>query len=180
MRNKRTREESELVEICLFGDLTDTEGDLCEKLLEVPIGGECTIYFNSPGGSPYTAISLMTLLAIRKTRATGIVTGECSSSALWPFAACTRRIVTPYSYLLFHPLKSQSDEHMNLDEAAEWSRHITQLESEMDQALIRMFDADADLIQSWMKPGRYVGGLEFHQAGLAEFAEFEHPKVGDA
>ncbi len=71
-------------------------------------------------------MSLMTLMLVRGVRATGIVTGECSSAALWPFAACVRRLVTPYSVLLFHPMKWQSEEHVGLAEAAEWARHFRQ------------------------------------------------------
>ena len=110
------------LEFSLVGDLTDNEGELTDKLLSVEHGGECTMYIDSPGGSPYCAVSLMTLIMLRGLRVTGIVTGECSSAALWPFAACTRRMVTPYSVLFFHPMKWQSEEHVGLPEAAEWAQ----------------------------------------------------------
>ena len=87
------------IEIAFVGDLTDSASDLHEKLIGTPHGGECLIYFDSPGGSPYSAISLMNLILIRDLSATAVVTGECSSAALWPFAACQRRIVTPPSKL---------------------------------------------------------------------------------
>ena len=103
-RREPSREESEQpeepqgpLEIAVVGDLTEHEGELTDRLLGVEPGGECTIYFDSPGGSPYCAMSLVTLLRLRNLRATAIVTGECSSAALWPFAACGRRLVTPYS-----------------------------------------------------------------------------------
>lgn len=171
MRNKRTESKDEPVEFCMVGDLTDNESDLCDKLLDVPRGGECTIYFDSPGGSPYTAISLMTLILVRRVKATGIVTGECSSSALWPFAACSKRIVTPYSYLLFHPMKSQSEEQMGLEEAAEWSRHFAELEQEMDRVLAKLFNVTIDRLAPWLKPGRYVTGRELSEAGMAEMVD---------
>ena len=41
------------VEIAMVGDLTDCESELTDRLLGVEVGGECTIYFDSPGGSPY-------------------------------------------------------------------------------------------------------------------------------
>ena len=88
-------QQERIPEIAIVGDLTENESELTERLLDVEPGGECTIYFDSPGGSPYCAMSLMTLLRIRGLKATGIVTGECSSAALWPFAACVRRLVTP-------------------------------------------------------------------------------------
>src|SRR5512135_1726821 len=92
-------------EIALVGDLTENEADLCQKLLDVEPGGECILYIDSLGGSPYCALALLSLIQLRGLRATGIVAGECSSAALWPFAACIRRLVTPYSVLLFHPMK---------------------------------------------------------------------------
>lgn len=159
------------LEIALVGDLTDNEGDLTDKLLHVPPGGECTLYIDSPGGSPYTALSLTSLLLLRGVRATGVVTGECSSAALWPFAACTRRLVTPFSVLLFHPIKWQSEEQVELREAAEWARHFDHLEGEMDQFLAQLFGVALGCIKDWVRPGRYVSGREAADAGLAELIE---------
>ncbi|NBW96424.1 MAG: hypothetical protein EBR28_06760 [Planctomycetia bacterium] len=161
------------VEIALVGDLTDNEADMTDRLLGIEPGGECTIYFDSPGGSPYCAMSLVTLMRMRGIRATGIVTGECSSAALWPFATCTRRIVTPYSVFLFHPMKWQSEEHIGITEAAEWSRHFAELEREMDVLLGELFGASGDLIGQWIKTHRYVTGREMAQAGLAEMASLQ-------
>jgi ATP-dependent Clp protease protease subunit len=156
------------LEIAIIGDLTDNESDLTERLLGVPLGGECTIYFDSPGGSPYCAMSLVSLIRLRDTRATAVVTGECSSAALWPFAACRRRIVTPYSVFLFHPMKWQSEEHIGIREAAEWSRHFAALEREMDVLLCDLFGGPGELIDEWIRTHRYVTGREMAEAGLAE------------
>jgi ATP-dependent protease ClpP protease subunit len=156
------------VEIAFVGELADNAADLSEKLLSVPPGGHCTIYFDSPGGSAYSAISLMTLIVTRGLHATGIVTGECSSAALWPFAACQRRIVTPYSVLLFHPMKWQSEEHVVQIEAAEWARHFAYLEREMDLLLARFFNVSTEQLSRWSVPGRYLTGHEIAEAGLAE------------
>ncbi len=161
------------LELALVGDLTDNEAELTQKLLEVPMGGECTIYFDSPGGSPYCALALTTLLKLRGIRATGIVTGECSSAALWPFAACERRLVTPFSVLLFHPMKWQSEEHVGLAEAAEWSRHFAQLESDMDRMLAGLLQVPLEQIEKWITPGRYVSGREFAKAGMAELISLD-------
>jgi len=161
------------VEISLVGDLTDHEADMTDRLLGIEPGGECTIYFDSPGGSPYCAMSLVTLMRLRGIRATGIVTGECSSAALWPFATCTRRIVTPYSVFLFHPMKWQSEEHIGITEAAEWSRHFAELERDMDVLLGDLFGSATDLISQWIKTHRYVTGREMAKAGLAEMASLQ-------
>src|SRR5687768_4239073 len=159
------------LEIAIVGELTECEGAISDKLLEVLPGGECIMYIDSPGGSPYCAMGLMSLVLLRGLRATGIVTGECSSAALWPLAACTRRIVTPYSVLLFHPMKWQSEEHVGLAEAAEWARHFAQLETDMDGLLAELFGMDPAEMQKWMRPGRYVTGTEMAAAGLAELAD---------
>jgi ATP-dependent protease ClpP protease subunit len=165
--------DERIPEIALVGDLTEHEPELTERLLDIEPGGECVIYFDSPGGSPYCAMSLMTLIRLRKLRATGIVTGECSSAALWPFAACQRRIVTPCSVLLFHPMRWQSEENVGLAEAAEWARHFGQLEKDMDVLLADLLGAPRDLMDKWISPGKYIGGAELAEAGLAELVTFD-------
>ncbi|MEM9184884.1 MAG: ATP-dependent Clp protease proteolytic subunit [Planctomycetota bacterium] len=161
------------IEIAITGDLTDHEGEITDRLLGVEIGGECTLYIDSPGGSPYCAMSLMTLIKLRRLRATAIVTGECSSATLWPFAACQRRFVTPYSVLLFHPMRWQSEENVGLAEAAEWARHFGDLEKTMDELLAQLFGVDIKLMAEWINPGRYVSGREVADAGIAEMVNFD-------
>ena len=161
------------VEIPLVGDLTEHESDLCDKLLGVEPGGECILYIDSLGGSPYCAMALTSLILLRGIRATGVVAGECSSAALWPFAACHRRFVTPYSVLLFHPMKWQSEENVGLGEAAEWARHFSQLEVEMDRLLAQLFKAPDETIGQWVRAGRYVSGPELAEAGMAELIELK-------
>jgi ATP-dependent Clp protease protease subunit len=159
------------LEIAVSGDLTEHEAEICEKLLAVPLGGECVLYFNSPGGSAYAALSLASLIVLRGMHATGVVLAECSSAAIWPLAACRRRIVTAHSVLLFHPLKWESGEHVAIDEAAEWARHFAHLERDMDTMLARLLGITPDKLAAWMKPGRYVTGPELAEAGLAELAD---------
>ena len=159
------------IEIAFVGDLTDHEGELTDKLLSIEPGGSCTLYFDSPGGSPYCAMSLMTLIRMRGLHATGVVTGECSSAALWPFAACERRIVTPFSVLLFHPMRWQSEENVGLAEAAEWARHFASLENDMDDLLADLFKVPSETMTEWINPGRYVSGRELALAGIAELIE---------
>jgi ATP-dependent protease ClpP protease subunit len=164
----REEEREGPIEIALTGDLTEHQSDLCEKLLDVEPGGDCVLYFDSIGGSPYSAIALASLILLRSLQATGIVLGECSSAALWPFAACRRRLVTPYSVLLFHPMKWQSEENVGLSEAAEWARHFGQLEGNMDRWLAELFGVSLDVIEPWIRPGRFVSGAEMVDKGLAE------------
>ncbi len=167
------QDEDGPVEIAIVGDLTDSEAELTDRLLGIEPGGECTIYFDSPGGSPYCAVSLMTLIKLRDLKATGIVTGECSSATLWPFAACRRRIVTPFSVMLFHPMRWQSEENVGLAEASEWARHFATLEQDMDTLLAQLFGVPADMMRKWIIPGRYVSGREMAQAGMAELIELD-------
>lgn len=160
-------------EIAMVGDLTDNEGEITDKLLSIEPGGEATMFIDSPGGSPYCAMSLMSLILLRGLRITGVVTGECSSAALWPFAACKRRLVTPCSVLLFHPMKWQSEEHVGLAEAAEWARHFGELEKDMDQLLADLFAVPMADMNKWINPGRYVSGRELVDAGLAEMLDIK-------
>lgn len=161
------------IEIAVVGDLTDNEADITEKLLSVPHGEQCILYFDSPGGTSYSAIGLLTLIAMRDLDATGIVIGECSSAALWPFAACRRRMVTRYSVLLFHPMKWQSEESVHLAEAVEWARHFDHLENEMDELLAHYLGIPKSQLDRWAKPGKYVSGSEFADAGLAELIDLK-------
>jgi ATP-dependent protease ClpP protease subunit len=169
--NEREREGP--IEIALVGDLTENESDLYDKLLAVEPGGECILYFDSPGGSAYTAIALTSLILLRGLRATGVVAGECASAALWPLAACSKRLVTPFSVLLFHPMKWQSEEHVGLSEAAEWARHFHWLEGDMDRLLADLLHVPLETIQQWSRPGCYVTGKELAEAGLAELVELK-------
>lgn len=164
-------------EIAMVGDLTDNEAEITEKLLGIEPGGEATMFIDSPGGSPYCAMSLMSLILLRGLRITGVVTGECSSAALWPFAACKRRWVTPCSVLLFHPMKWQSEEHVGLSEAAEWARHFGELEKDMDQLLADLFSVSMSDMNKWINPGRYVSGRELVDAGLAEMLDLKTTRL---
>ena len=157
-----------MVEISVMGELTENETEISDKLLAVPVGGECVLYFNSPGGSSYAALSLMSLIQLRGLKATGVVAGECSSAALWPFAACHKRLVLAHSVLLFHPMKWESEEHVGLAEAAEWARHFGHLENTMDQMLAGLFGVPLEKLTPWLRPGRHVSGPELAAAGLAE------------
>ncbi|MHC2070302.1 ATP-dependent Clp protease proteolytic subunit [Bremerella sp. T1] len=164
-------EETGPSEIVISGEFGESCTEIYEKILEVPLEGECTLYFDSPGGSSYAAIGLVTLLRLRKINATGIVIGECSSAAIWPFAACKKRYVTPWSVMLFHPMRWQSDENIPVTEAAEWVRHYHHLNSEMDSMLASLFGTKQELIAEWTHPGRFVTGNELAATGLAELIE---------
>ena len=167
MNRDHQEQDERTPEIAITGDLTEREAELTERLLDIEPGGQCTLYFDSPGGSPYCAMSLMTLIRLRGLRATGIVTGECSSAALWPFAACERRLVAAYSIMLFHPMKWQSEENVGLAEAAEWARHFSQLEKDMDDILADLFGVSRETMNQWINPGRYISGSELAAAGFS-------------
>ncbi|NLX95803.1 MAG: hypothetical protein GXY83_06475 [Rhodopirellula sp.] len=168
-----TRDREGPLEIALVGDLTENQSDLCGRLLEVEPGGECILWIDSLGGSPYSALALTSLILLRGLKATAVVAGECSSAALWPFAACKQRYVTAFSFLLFHPMKWQSEENIGLVEAAEWARHFAELETDMDRLLGDLLGLPLETIRQWMAPGRYLSGRELAEAGLAEMVELK-------
>lgn len=156
-------------EIAITGDLSaDRQTETIARIVEFPVHSKGIIYFDSCGGSVYAGLSLATLIRTRELNATAVAIGECSSAALMPFAACPKRFVTPLSTLLFHPMRWQSEEDVRLEEATEWARHFKQLECDLDDLLVKLFPMDAELLQKWTRPGRFVSGREFAEAGLAE------------
>jgi ATP-dependent Clp protease, protease subunit len=160
-----------LSEIVIAGEFGEDCSDLYEKLISVPPGGECHIYFDSPGGNSYSATGLVAMMKLRNLKTTGIVLGECSSAAIWPFAACRRRLVTRHSVLLFHPMRWQSEENIQVTEASEWVRHYGTLSQDMDLLLARLFKVEESRLHDWIHPGRFVSGPEMAEAGLAELIE---------
>ena len=154
------------LELALVGDLTENESDIFDKILGVPTGSECVFYINSPGGSAYSAISLMNLIRLRRPAGDR----HCHRRMLLrrPLALrrLPRRYVTRYSVLLFHPMKWQSEEHVQLAEAKEWARHFGDLECDMDRLLAELFGVPYKKLLHWMRPGCYVSGPQLAEAGL--------------
>ncbi|WP_339749885.1 ATP-dependent Clp protease proteolytic subunit [uncultured Rubinisphaera sp.] len=171
MRGGRVDESKRNWELLIAGDFNERHVELLETLVEVPKNSSGTLYFDSNGGSVYTAMSLVTLMQVRGLKATGIVLGECSSAALLPFAACRKRFVTPHSTHLFHPMKWESEENVRLEEAAEWTRHFQQLQEVIDNMLATLFPIERSKLDTWTQPGRFVTGRELVEAGLAEYVE---------
>lgn len=158
-------------EIVLSGELSDKQGELHAKLVELPRNSRGTIFFDSCGGSAFIGLALTALIRLRGLQAVGVVAGECSSAALMPFAACVERYVTPHSTLLFHMMRWQSEEQVRLEEAVEWARHFRSLEADQDQLLARLFDCDPEILAKWNRPGRFVSGTEMVAAGLAQMVD---------
>jgi ATP-dependent Clp protease, protease subunit len=158
-------------EIVICGDLTDKQVDLTERLISVPRRSKGTIFFDSCGGSAYVGLSLAALIRLRGLDPIGVVTGECSSAALFPLAACRRRYVLASSTLLFHPIRWHSEENVRVEEAAEWARHFQQLEPALDELLARMFECPIEQLNEWTRPGRFVTGQELAAAGLAQIID---------
>jgi ATP-dependent Clp protease protease subunit len=165
------KERSQPWEIVISGDLTEQGNELLAKLVEVPFGSTGLIFFDSGGGSAYAGLALAAVIRLRGLQATGVVAGECSSAAIIPFAACTQRVVTAQATLLFHPVRWQSDEDMQLEQAAEWARHFQVLEHSMDELLSKFFGISVSRITSWTRPGRFLTGTEFAAEGLATLVD---------
>jgi ATP-dependent Clp protease, protease subunit len=165
------RARKAVAEIPVIGDVDDWEQEVVKALLDLPPGSECMFYIDSMGGSVYGALAVMTLMRHRRLEATAIVLGECSSASLLLFAACRRRLVTPYSILLFHRMRWQSDKRVRSDEAFLWARHFDTMEKEMDELQIRLFGKAEKQIREWTQGGNYVTGRQMVEAGLAELLE---------
>ncbi len=158
-------------ELALCGELTDSGGEVHQKLADVARNSSGIVYLDSCGGNAYIGLALATLIRLRGLNVTGIVVGECSSAALLPFAACTTRYVTPHSSLLFHPIKWQSGEQVRLEEAVEWARHFKSMEADQDQLVGKLFGCPQSLIDEWTRPGKFVTGPEMVAAGLARMLD---------
>ncbi len=155
-------------EVIIAGELSDKQGELHDRLLELPRNSRGTIFFDSCGGSAFIGLALASLIRMRGLRAVGVVAGECSSAALMPFAACEERYVTPHASLLFHMMRWQSEEQVRLEEAVEWARHFRVMEADQDQLIANLFGCDPALLAGWHRPGRFVTGTELVAAGLAK------------
>jgi ATP-dependent protease ClpP protease subunit len=166
MAKKKTR--SRPPEIPVIGDVDDWEADVVEALLEIPRGGKCCFYIDSAGGSVYGALAVLTLLRHRDLDATGIILGECSSAAILLFAACRHRYVTPYSTLLFHRMRWQSEKRVAAEEAFLWAKHFEDLEKDLDNLQIELFGQSEEQVRTWTKGSYYVTGPQLVAAGLAE------------
>jgi ATP-dependent Clp protease, protease subunit len=158
-------------EIAVVGEVDDWEGDVVKGLLEVPAGGDCVFYIDSAGGSVFGALAALTMLRYRKLKATALVIGECSSAALLLFAACRRRVVTPYSTFLFHRMRWQSEKRVSSTEAFHWAKHFDDMERDIDTLQSRLFGAAEEQVRAWTANGEYVTGPQLVAAGLAELLE---------
>ncbi len=174
--SRRGAARGEAIDIALTGELDDRETEVVEQLLEATPDDEVTIYFDSPGGSPYVGMALMNLLMLRNLNTTGIVIGECSSAAILPWAACRRRLLAPHCALLFHPMRWEPDQSITLREAAECARHYHQLEQAMDQLISRLLQVELAQVQAWCEAPRFVAAAELIEMGVAEAA----PHLGPA
>jgi len=160
-------------EIPVIGDVDDWEDDVVKALLDIPPGRPCLFYIDSAGGSVYGALAVLTLMRYRRHEGTAIVLGECSSAALLLFAACRRRFVTPYSTLLFHRMRWQSEKRVASEEAFLWARHFEDLEKDLDNLQVELFGTAEDQIRTWTRGSYYVTGPQMVEAGLAEMLPFE-------
>ena len=169
---KKAKDQRDRVaDIPVIGDVDDWEPDVVKAILEAPLRSKVTFYIDSAGGSVYGALAAVTLLRHRQIDATGIVLGECSSATLLLFAACKKRLVTPYSTLMFHKMRWQSDKRVGAGEAHLWAKHFEELEKTIDDLQARLFGAAEEKVHEWTKAGRYVTGPQLVAAGLAELLE---------
>lgn len=164
----KQRKPKQVPEIAVVGEVDDWEGDVVRALLEIPQGGECVFYIDSAGGSVYGAVAVLTLVRHRRLEGTAVVLGECSSAALLLFAACKRRLVSPYSTFLFHKMRWQSDKRVGSEEAFRWAKHFEELEKDLDDLQVQLFGTAEEQVRTWTRGGYYVTGTEMAAAGLAE------------
>jgi ATP-dependent protease ClpP protease subunit len=160
-------------EIAVIGDVDDWEEDVIKQVLELPPQSACTFYIDSAGGSVYGALTVMTLIRLRKLDATAVVLGECSSATILLFAACQKRLVTRYSTFLFHQMRWQSEKRVGSGEAFRWAKHFDEMEKDIDDLQASLFGKAGDRIKTWIEGGYYVTGRDLAEVGLAEMLPME-------
>lgn len=165
------RSQKNMAEIPVIGEVDDWEEEVVKTLLELPPKSECIFYIDSAGGSVFGALAVITLLKHRQMNATALVLGECSSAALLLLAACSKRLVTPYSTLLFHKMRWQSEKRIAADEAFLWAKHFEIMEKDMDDLQARLFGKGEEQVRAWTESSQYVTGPQLVAAGLAEMLE---------
>lgn len=158
-------------DIPLIGDVDDWEEDVIKAILDIPWGGECVLYIDSGGGSVYGALAVTTLMRQRQLQCTGVVLGECSSATILVFAACAKRVVTPYSTFLFHRMRWQSDKRVSAQEASHWAKHFEEMEREIDILQEKLFGDAAEQVRGWIQGSQYATGVQLVAAGLATLLE---------
>lgn len=151
----------------LYGQIST---DTLSELMELKPGSSGHLYIDCSGGNSYTAVAITNLIRLRGLRLTATVLGECSSAALWPFAACIERRVASSSVLLFHPLSWESGA-LTPAEGEEWARHYVAWRRQSEQLLARLFGIDQDTLKGWTYPGTFFLGREFAKTGLAELLD---------
>lgn len=159
-------------EFALIGDVDDFEAELIKDLLELKPGSECAFHIDSAGGSVYGAMAVLSLMRLRKLKVSSYVLGECSSATVLIFAASQKRYVTPYSTLLFHRMRWESDKRVDSAEARHWASHFQQLEEELlDLEEKLLSHVTKQHIRNWISEGRFLTGRQVAEAGLAELIE---------
>jgi hypothetical protein len=68
-------------------------------------------------------------------------------------------------------MRWQSEEDVRLEEAAEWARHFSHLEKDLDRLLSRMMNVPEETLQQWTRPGRFLSGREIVAAGIARLVD---------
>jgi len=172
---QRRDDEKRHRDVAIVGELDDCARDVIATLLELDDGGECTLFIDSGGGRVYSAMAIMSLIEIKRLRATAVVLGACSSAALMLLAACQTRLAMPYSVFQFHPVRWESGENIEKVEASEWARHFDWLERECDELLARHFKVELTQIQDWCRSSRYLTGRDLAKAGVVELIDPAKP-----
>ncbi|MBE7560562.1 ATP-dependent Clp protease proteolytic subunit [bacterium] len=167
-----------VVELPLVGAVEDCEKDILSALLELAPGQECVLYIDCSGGSTYSSMAITTTILHRRINATGIVVGECSSSALLILAACRKRLAAPYATFFFHPMKWESGEGVDAREAASWGKYFSRLEGEFDQLQKRLFGNGSEQFSQFINEFRFLTGREMAETGLVELLPLEEIPSG--
>jgi len=121
----------------------DTENELSKDERQ-PI----TLYINSEGGEAYAGSALLATIENSVTPVIGIVEGGmCMSMALLLWMGCHIRIVSRYSFVMYHTLRSGSDTK-TLKEFNIMTQHYTYMQDMMDNLILEKTTVPKEFLKS--------------------------------
>lgn len=104
-------------EVKLVGDITPESADEIIKELDKLAricGQPICLLINSPGGHKNATLKVVKVIKELRTPVHGLVQGEASSGAFVILRACTKKMATPDSKLMFHPPRVSVEEASRL------------------------------------------------------------------
>lgn len=136
-------------------------------LSEINPEDDLTVFLDSGGGDPDTAIAIRRAIAAHPGRTTLYIQGNCMSAATLLPGGFDEVITDPFSVWLFHNPKIDPD-WVDDDEAAAMAQWIRIKKEQMIALYQEDSGQDADTLKAWMKETKVISGTEAVEFGFAD------------